>query len=181
MGFFKKLLGDDKRETPAPTRDSVSRCDLSGPSQRRMTSTELLEYALQKLNCSCDKGENDGEFHTVYQGEHFRIFVGDDYRFIDIQDISWYDAPLHDINNLSLMRRAINDCNMSGQFTIVYSIYDDDDQIVLHSLKEAYWSAEIQLVDQYLAALFNRLLQCHQRFFARMETLRQQDYEKREG
>lgn len=179
MGFFKKLLGDDKQEKPAEDPELVSGRALANPAPRRMSSTELLKHALLKLNCNCDKGEADGEFHTSYQGEHFRIFVADDYRFIDIQDISWYDAPLHDINNLSLMRRAINDCNMSGQFTIVYSIYEDEDQIVLHSLKEAYWSAEIQLVDQYLAALFNRLLQSHQRFFARMETLRQQDYEKK--
>ena len=145
-----------------------------------MSSRELLAFALKKLGCNCDPSEGEGEFHTTFQGEHFRIFCSDDYRFIDIQDLAWYDAPLHDINNMSLMRRAINDCNVSAQATIVYSIYDDEDQIVLHSLKEAYWSAEIDQVDAYLGSLFNRLLQSHHRFFNRMETLRQQEYDKKE-
>ncbi len=180
MGFFKKLMGDDSSDTPKQVKQPIQTVSRSEDNtQSGMTSQELLAFALKKLGCSCDAGESEGEFHTTFQGEHFRIFASNDYRFIDIQDLAWYDAPLHDINNISLMRRAINDSNVSGQATIVYSIYEDDDQMVLHSLKEAYWSAEIKQVDAYLGSLFNRLLQSHHRFFNRMETLRQQEYEKK--
>ena len=178
MGFFKKLLGDDKTEAPTPAPELVPEQNNEASSQQQMTSVELLKHALKLLNCKCSEGGTEGEFHTMYQGEHFRIFATNEHRFMDIQDIAWYDAPLHDINNLSLMRRAINDCNMSGQSTIVYSINEKDELITLHTVIEAYWSAEIPYVDEYLASLLNRLLQSHQRFFARMEVLRQRDFEK---
>ena len=178
MGFFKKLLGDDKRETPAPTRDSVSRCDLSGPSQRRMTSTELLEYALQKLNCSCDKGENDGEFHTVYQGEHFRILADNDKIWIQVQDLWWYEASLDDIDNLALLHRAVNECNIRDANKMVYTYNQEEHEVGIHTLRDLLWLPQIPGSDQYLQTTFDTMLRSHHFFFRMMENLRREEFEK---
>ena len=175
MGLFKRKTNNNADDAP---KTIVQEENRERDSQRKMTTTQFLEHALKKLGCKLKKGEGEDEYYTLFQGEHFRIFASDDYKYIEIQDLAWYDAPLHDINNMSLMRKAINDCNVSGQATLVYSIYEEDDQFVVHSLKEAYWSAEIEHAEEYLNSIFNRLLQSHQRFFSRMEALRQAEFSK---
>lgn len=173
MGFFRKTIYNNAGE---PTNEKT---EGQSDSQCQMDSCQLLEYALKKLGTSLDKGEGKNVFFTTFQGERFRIYAADSYKFIEIQDLGWYEAPLQDINNLSLMRKAINTCNIQNHVNIVYTIDEDDGMMVLHSLKEAYWSAEITRIDEYLTALFNRLLQSHHSFFRQMETLRQQEFEKK--
>ena len=173
MGIFRKTANNNAGESKDESTKGL--IDV----QIQMDTCQLLEYALKKLGTSLDKGEGKNEYFTTFQGERFRIFAADSYKFIEIQDIGWYEAPLQDINNMSLMRKAINTCNIQNHVNIVYTIDEDSGMMVLHSLKEAYWSAEIKQIDRYLTALFNRMFQSHHSFFKQMETLRQQEFEKK--
>lgn len=178
MGFLKRLLSRDTAgEKAAKTfKEHVAQ------AKRTICKSELLELTLKAIGCEVNKeqGEKEGVYwlYTTYQGEHFRIYVSDNCRFITIQDLAWYGAPVSDIANMSLMRRAINECNTFGSCVIVYTIDDEDQQFVLHSIKESYWSQEIDDTDKYIMSLFDRLLESHHHFFAFMEKYRQEEFSK---
>ena len=68
----------------------------------------LLTETLKQLNLKVDfDTEEKDVVRTDYQGEHF-IIKGGNNKFIEIQDLFWYEAPLDDLDNLSIIYKVTN-------------------------------------------------------------------------
>lgn len=141
----------------------------------QMTSRTLLQVALHNLNLQYDFDDTQ-KFCVIYQGEKFRIFADDENRWIQIQDCGWYEASLDDIDNLALLHRAVNECNIRDGNKIVFTYNKIEKEIWLHTLCDLLWIPQIPDIEIYLQTTFNSMLQSHQFFFQMMEKLRREEY-----
>ena len=168
MGLFNKTTKKDTKSTQFGSEEKQL-----NPFEG-MTTRQLLKYALEKIGCTCEE-EDDQYVTTTYQGEFLRIHATDEHPWITIYDLGWYSAPLYDINNMSLMRRAINDYNLNCMPTIVYTIEKEEDQMNIHTKVELVWGPWLPDINQYLKTYLDVLLGAHLRFFRRMEQIRREE------
>lgn len=147
----------------------------------QVTNTEiptriLLQQTLAKLSLNYDFDENQN-FLVEYQGETFIIRADNDSKSIHIHDGWWYEAPLDDIDNLSILYKAVNEHNISSNYTrIVYTTHQETQKIYLHILCDILWKSSISDIDEYLQAIFSAVLYSHHLFYQKMEELRRKDY-----
>lgn len=141
------------------------------------TTRTSLMVALRKLNLQYEF-DDDQNFLVTYQGERFRLIAENGHAWIHIQDCWWYQESLDDIDNLALLHRAVNECNIRDVNKIVYTYNKEEREIGLHVLREILWLPQIPGSDQYLQTTFDTMLRSHHFFFRMMENLRREEFEK---
>lgn len=146
-------------------------------AEPQMATRMLLQVTLHKLNLQYDFDDTQS-FRVTYQGEHFRILADDENGWIQIQDCGWYEASLDDIDNLALLHRGVNECNMRDLNKIVYTYNKIEKEVWLHTLRDLLWIPQIPSLEIYLQSTFNSMLRSHQLFFRMMEELRKEEFEK---
>lgn len=159
---------------PARVKSSTVIDDFE-PSYSSPTTRTLLLLVLRRLNLEYQV-DQDKDILFTYQGEHFLVTAQDDCKYIEIRDLWWYDAPLDDIENLSYVHKAVNECNIAGSVTVVYSYKTDDNTINLHTLNTVLWIPEIPEIESYFTCALDHTLRSHQRFFQIMEGIRREQY-----
>lgn len=168
-----------------PTTDNtdltpVERHPLSFEQDPNPSAMTLLTHTLDQLNLQYhyeeDTPDSNNEAVIVsYQGEKIRIVITKGYKFIEVHDNYWYNAPLEDIENLSILHRAVNTYNFNSACArIVYTHDTNDNTIDLHTFCNILWVKEIPDIDQYLLSTFNTTLQAHQVFYSMMENIRRE-------
>ncbi len=139
------------------------------------TTRTSLMVALHELNAQFEF-DNDQHFKVTYQGEYFRIIAENDSYWIHIQDCWWYEASLDDIDNLALLHRAVNECDIRDVNKMVYTYNKVEREVWLHTLRDLLWIPQIPDPAQYLQSTFNSMLRSHQLFFRVMEDIRHEEH-----
>ena len=120
--------------------------------------------------------EKEGEFHVTYQGEHFTIIYSEDSPYITIYDVAWYSAELIDIDNLSLVRQAVNACNQQNLATVLYTIDKDENCVNVHTRQCTIFGAYIPEVEDYLRSRLEDSFRQHHNFYRHIEAIRKEQY-----
>ena len=142
---------------------------------------QLLVDTLEKLKLEAKVDEDFKEFvMTDFQGEHFRIKI-ENKKFIEVQDLHWYEAPLDNLDNLLIIHKAMNWINMTTSCRMVYTIDDDENKVNLHTQTTLLWIPEIPEIDQYLEATLRYMLQVKSIFYSTMEKIRRAQYESEDA
>lgn len=169
-----KVMDKEEVQPEEITDENMEQMDIQLPDATTRTS---LMVALHKLNLQYDFDE-DQYFMVTYQGECFRIIAENDKPWIQIQDLWWYGASLDDIDNLALLHRAVNECNIRDVAKMVYTYNQEEHEIGVHTLCDRLWMPQIPDSAQYLQSAFDTMLRSHHFFFRMMEDLRREEYEK---
>ena len=169
-----KVMDKEEVQPEEITDENMEQIDIQLPDATTRTS---LMVALHKLNLQYDFDE-DQHFVVTYQGERFRLIAENGHAWIHIQDCWWYRESLNDIDNLALLHRAVNECNIRDVNKIVYTYNKEEREIGLHVLREILWLPQIPDLDQYLQTTFDTMLRSHHFFFRMMENLRREEFEK---
>lgn len=137
----------------------------------------LLTETMKQLNLEVVFDEEDKDaVRTIFQGEHLIIRI-ENSKFIEVRDLFWYEAPLDDLDNLSIIQKTINWCNLNTTCRMIYSRNDEEKTINLHTLVSMLWIPEIPDLDQYLGATLTYMLQVKGVFYSTMERIRREQYE----
>jgi len=164
MSIFKKnTTPSSANEAPQQTEPEVS-------------ANTLLRQRLDEIGCHYE--QEGSEFHVVYQGENLIVYGGEDTRFVLIRDLWWHSANADDLTAVSLIRRAINECNINGRATLIYSFNNEEHLMGVHSQIEIVFIKEVPELTNFLRYTFDTILHSHHFFYQTMETLRQEDYSK---
>lgn len=139
------------------------------------TSRLLLTSTLRKLNIEYEL-DRDNDFIITYHGEKILLVARDDDPMLHIKDYWWYSAPLDDIENLSIVHRAVNECNTRCYNTLFYDYTKDDHEINVHSTRDILWIPQIPDIDKYLRETLDDLLKMHNYFFRWIEEIRREKH-----
>jgi len=125
----------------------------------------LLTETLKQLNLKVDFDTEDKDVvRTDYQGEHFIIKVENN-KFIEVRDLFWYEAPLDDLDNLSIIYKVTNWCNLNTSCRMIYSLNEKENTINIHTLTTLLWIPEIPEIEQYLEATLAYMLKVKHIFY----------------
>lgn len=165
-------MPDEKTGSEEIIEGNMEQMDIQLPDS---TTRTLLMVALRKLNLQYEF-DDDQNFLVTYQGEQFRIIAENDKPWIQVQDCWWYGESLDDIDNLALLHRAVNECNIRAANKMVYTYNKEEHEVGIHTLRDLLWLPQIPDSDQYLQAAFDTMLRSHHYFFRMMEELRKEEY-----
>ncbi len=137
----------------------------------------LLEKTMKNIGCHINMcEEKEGEFHVTYQGEHFTIVFSEDSPYITIYDIAWYSEEAYDIDNLSLVRQAVNLCNQRNTSTVLYTIDKENNCVNVHTRQCVVFGSYIPDCESYLRSRFEDSFQQHHSFYRNLEEIRKEQY-----
>lgn len=134
---------------------------------------QLLERVMKNIGCRINmcKDEED-HFYVTYQGEHFTIAYSEENPYITIYDVAWYSAELNDIDNLSMVRKAVNECNKQNLSTILYTIDKEENCVNVHTRQNIIFGLFIPDIEDYLRSRFEDSFRQHHNFYRQIEEVR---------
>lgn len=123
-----------------------------------MKPRELCKTILHNLNCKTEEDEEEGSDRLAFkfQGETFCIIVSDDCLLATIYDFSWGSVELDDIDEVSRVRKIINEINFQyGGHTLFYTMDTDNNRMVVHTKRQILLTPEIPNLDNYMTAMLS--------------------------
>lgn len=96
-----------------------------------------------------DLHDDECRIHLAYQGADFLIDI-DERDYIRMQLIDGTYALVEDIEEFSRVRRAINEANWNSSVTIVYTILEEEQELLLNYQFYALAIPQIPCFDKYL-------------------------------
>ena len=173
---FQMVRPMPQRISQVAEPEDPGECHVVEPFAPAPTTRSLLFSALDKLNLDYELDE-DNSILIKYQGESLQILADDGKKYILIRDLWWYRAPLDDIENLSILHRAVNECNLENAVNVIaYTQHTDDMTINLHSFRTLLWIPEIPDIEQYFLSALDHILYMHHKFYDKMENIRREKH-----
>lgn len=117
--------------------------------------------------------EGDNRIYFDYQGEHFLAIAESDIKYIHLWDMVWLQADLHDIDEISRLRKAINTSNINNMVTTVFTINEEEKSMDIHCRSVFVFLDSLPHIDEYLKAELNSFFLAHQTVGAEMQKLRE--------
>ena len=138
---------------------------------------DLLLKTLQEMGCQYDF-DDDGEICFFYQGEQFSAISDNTDKFISLYDYGWYSANLDDIDELSLLRKAINEVNWVSDVNIVFAFNEDEREMIISSRVTLLFVDTIPYLDDYLKTVLNELFRAKRLLMMEKDRLRESESRK---
>lgn len=147
-----------KNKLKTNNADTSEETDNSSAAYAGMKPRELCKAILHNLNCKTEEDEEEGSDRLAfkYQGETFCIIVSDDCLLATIYDFSWGSVELDDIDEVSRVRKIINEINFQyGGHTLFYTMDTDNNRMVVHTKRQILLTPEIPNLDNYMTAMLS--------------------------
>lgn len=147
-----------KNKLKTNNADTSEETDNSSAAYAGMKPRELCKAILHNLNCKTEEDEEEGSDRLAFkfQGETFCIIVSDDCLLATIYDFSWGSVELDDIDEVSRVRKIINEINFQyGGHTLFYTMDTDNNRMVVHTKRQILLTPEIPNLDNYMTAMLS--------------------------
>lgn len=147
-----------KNKLKTNNADTSEETDNTSASYAGMKPRELCKAILHDLNCKTEEDEEEGSDRLAFkfQGETFCIIVSDDCLLATIYDFSWGSVELDDIDEVSRVRKIINEINFQyGGHTLFYTMDTDNNRMVVHTKRQILLTPEIPNLDNYMTAMLS--------------------------
>lgn len=147
-----------KNKLKTNNADTSEETDNSSAAYAGMKPRELCKAILHNLNCKIEEDEEEGSDRLAFkfQGETFCIIVSDDCLLATIYDFSWGSVELDDIDEVSRVRKIINEINFQyGGHTLFYTMDTDNNRMVVHTKRQILLTPEIPNLDNYMTAMLS--------------------------
>lgn len=154
--IYFSLKHKDKLKTN--NADTSEETDNSSAAYAGMKPRELCKAILRDLNCKTEEDEEEGSDRLAFkfQGETFCIIVSDDCLLATIYDFSWGSVELDDIDEVSRVRKIINEINFQyGGHTLFYTMDTDNNRMVVHTKRQILLTPEIPNLENYMTAMLS--------------------------
>ena len=167
----------DEIDKPVISSDENQKETIMDNIYSNLNNQQLLERVLKNIGCHINLcAEKDCEFNVTYQGEHFTIVYSEDSSYITIYDIAWYSEELNDIDNFSMVTKAVNLCNQRNTSTVLYTIDKDKNCVNVHTRQCVVFGSFIPKLEDYLRSRFEDSFLQHHNFYRCMELSRKEQF-----
>lgn len=160
---------DANSATPHSETATVPTTDYTG-----MKTRELCKALLRDLNCRVVEDEEDNErMEFAFQGETFCLIASDDCLLATVYDFSWGNIELDDIDEVSRLRKVINNVNFRfGGLCVVYTIDTDKNRMVVHTKRQFLVTPEIPNILDYITAMLTGFFEVQRALTHELDRLR---------
>lgn len=126
---------------------------------QNLSTRDLCAEVLRKLNCDVQfDEENEYNMYFTYQGENFSVDTWENGLMITIWDTWWGTVDLDDLDDVSRVRKAINNINVRQNLTLMYSIDEKGQKFAVHTKRQCLLIPQIPQIENYMAAMLTGFL-----------------------
>ena len=140
---------------------------------QNLSTRDLCAEVLRKLNCDVlfDE-ENEYNMYFTYQGENFSVDTWENGLMITIWDTWWGTVDLDDLDDVSRVRKAINNINVRQNLTLMYSIDEKGQKFAVHTKRQCLLIPQIPQIENYMAAMLTDFFDVQRSFKEEYDRLR---------
>ena len=140
---------------------------------QNISTRDLCAEVLRKLNCDVQfDEENEYNMYFTYQGENFSVDTWENGLMITIWDTWWGTVDLDDLDDVSRVRKAINNINVRQNLTLVYSIDEKGQKFAVHTKRQCLLIPQIPQIENYMAAMLTGFFDVQRSFKEEYDRLR---------
>lgn len=141
--------------------------------KQNISTRDLCVEILRKLNCKVQfDEENEYTMYFTYQGENFRIDTWKECLMIGIWDVGWGTVDLDDLDDVSRVRKAINNINVRQNLTLMYSVDEKGQKFAVHTKRQCLLIPQIPQIENYMAAMLTDFFDVQRSFKEEYDRLR---------
>lgn len=145
----------------------------------KLSTRDLCAEVLRKLNCDVQfDDENEYNMHFSYQGENFSVETWEDGLMITIWDTWWGTVDLDNLDDVSRVRKAINNINVRQGFTLMYSIDEKSQKFAVHTKRQCLLIPQIPQIENYMVAMLTGFFDVQRSFKEEYDRLRLEEKAK---
>lgn len=145
---------------PAEASASPSTSSSTSETIPPLRTRDLFLQTLTAIGCQYEIDEHD-RVCFAYQGEHFVAETDNDHAYVGIYDFAWGSVKLSDIDEISRLRRAINEANWQNSVTTIFSINDEDNEMVVHCKTTIVFVSQLHDLQGYLRLELSEFFRAH--------------------
>ena len=140
---------------------------------QNLSTRDLCAEVLRKLNCDVQfDEENEYNMYFTYQGENFSVDTWENGLMITIWDTWWGTVDLDDLDDVSRVRKAINNINVRQNLTLMYSIDEKGQKFAVHTKRQCLLIPQIPQIENYMAAMLTDFFDVQRSFKEEYDRLR---------
>lgn len=140
---------------------------------QNLSTRDLCAEVLHKLNCDVQfDEENEYNMYFTYQGENFSVDTWENGLMITIWDTWWGTVDLDDLDDVSRVRKAINNINVRQNLTLMYSIDEKGQKFAVHTKRQCLLIPQIPQIENYMAAMLTGFFDVQRSFKEEYDRLR---------
>lgn len=140
---------------------------------QNLSTRDLCAEVLRKLNCDVQfDEENEYNMYFTYQGENFSVDTWENGLMITIWDTWWGAVDLDDLDDVSRVRKAINNINVRQNLTLMYSIDEKGQKFAVHTKRQCLLIPQIPQIENYMAAMLTGFFDVQRSFKEEYDRLR---------
>ena len=146
---------------------------------QNLSTRDLCAEVLRKLNCDVQfDEENEYNMYFTYQGENFSVDTWENGLMITIWDTWWGTVDLDDLDDVSRVRKAINNINVRQNLTLMYSIDEKGQKFAVHTKRQCLLIPQIPQIENYMAAMLTDFFDVQRSFKEEYDRLRLEEKAK---
>ena len=168
---------DDEDNDYSPVSESSAENNQVEVSNMEETinTSQLFLKTIENIG-SMPQYDEDGGIQFEYQGITFLMEAVDECLFVNLIWPWCHSFSKFDIDELSRVRKVINDINMKGTVSVLYSIADSDD-VALHIKKNFLFVKQIPDLEGYLKLMLDSFFRTARTLELEIEKCRLQECE----
>ena len=190
-GFFVAMLGLWEKIKEVQTQQSVALQKQNAVKRQEIDTTDkentdmdktigtrdLFMQTLTRIGCQYELAEEEGDnrIFFAYQGEHFFADTTNEGWYVHVWDTHWYHVELYDVDELSRLKKAINNANLNCATITVYTIDEAGSNVDVHCKSTFPFIPQIPNIENYLRGELNDFFRAHQYVGNEMTKLREQE------
>lgn len=138
---------------------------------------DLFMETLTNIGCQYElaEKEDDNSIFFAYQGEHFFADVTNENWYVHVWDTFWHQVELYDIDELTRLKKAVNEANLNCATITVYTINDAAKTVDVHCKSTFPLIPQMPHLENYLRGELNDFFRAHQLVSKEIDKLREQD------
>ena len=178
MDLRERALISEKALERADDENVGNKYNMENNSMEEKIGTrDLFLETLTRIGCQYEFGEGD-DITFGYQGEHFIVRANNNNHFIHIYDTYWGHVELYNVEDLSRLKKAINESNLNNGVTAVYTVDEAGGTVDVHSKTVILFTQEIPAIDDYLRMELNEFFRVHETINIEMAKQREKEMER---
>ena len=144
--------------------------------EKNIRTRDLFLEVLTKIGCQYQLGEGDDtRIFFAFQGENMFADASNESLYVVVWDTYWEHVELYDIDEVSRMRKAINNSNLNSSVTTVYTIDKEGSNMDVHSRSMFAFVPQMPSIEDYLKAELGKFFRAHQLVGNEMQKLRTEE------
>ena len=156
-----------QRKAEKEMDEIVSSLPQPSDNSQPVGTRDLCLELLRQLNCEVRMEYDD--IYFTYQNEEFMIEASNDSAFITIWDLHRDMVDSENVQDVEIMKKAVNRTNHLVHNTVLYMSYEEEKSCYILSKLQCLLMHSIPNIKAYLAAILNdffRTKQCYSQVLA---------------